>query len=172
MPKPRQQTRQDAYTTNLLISLLMRFPEIMAINFDMRRDCCKFTFMLRCKLTQEQFYSFSRILGDSLDAYCELTGENFKVKPAYIRSGKISLLDISVSTTTLSLEIIQLLTGVVSGTFPAVLLRDLETLDCVHEDEMVRQDEMIEYFLSHTMGARQDNLIAFRDAGKVYVYDK
>lgn len=46
MAKMKQQTKQDAHTTNLLISLLMRFPEIMSINFDMPQDNAKFTFIL------------------------------------------------------------------------------------------------------------------------------
>lgn len=165
-------TKQDAYTSNLLISLLMRFPEIMSINFDRPRDSAKFTFMIAGKQEKERLTSFNRLLSESLAAYGELTGDCFRVKPTMLRSGKVSILELTCSTTALSLEGIQLLAGVVDNAFPGMLVKDAEAMEAAYDEEMVRQEEIIEYLLSHNIETKQENLIAFREAGKVMVYDK
>ncbi|MCW3490750.1 hypothetical protein [Dethiobacter alkaliphilus] len=172
MVKAKQQSKQDAYTTNLLISLLMRFPEIMSINFNMPDDHAKFTFILVGSVKKEDFAGFTALLDESLSAFQELTGESFALEPKLQRTGKLSLLEVSCCTTSLSLEAIQLLCGVVSGTFAQSLLQDGNTLETIHDEEMVRQEEIIDYLLTHSTGAKKDNLLAFRESGKVFVYDK
>ena len=84
----------------------------------------------------------------------------------------MNLLILTSSTETLSLEGIQLICGIVCNAFPKAVIRDADTIDAIHEEEIIRQEEIIEYLLSHGTGARQDNLLAFREAGKVFVYDK
>ena len=52
MVQVKQQGKQNAYMTNLMISLLLRFPEIMSLHFDMPQDEAKFTFLLKGKLSR------------------------------------------------------------------------------------------------------------------------
>lgn len=172
MVKSRQQSKQDAYTSNLLISLLMRFPEIMSINFNMLHEQAKFTFVLGSAMSKDEASGFKGLLTDSLSAYSELTGEKFAVKAKFIRSGKLTMLEVSCCTVSLTLEQIQLLTGIVVNAFSKQLIRDMESTELIHDEEMIRQEEIIEYLLSHSTGTKKENLLAFRDAGKVFVYDK
>lgn len=172
MPKVKQQTKQDAYTTNLLISLLMRFPEIMSINFDMPHEKAKFTFVLAGDVKREEYSRFEKNLAEAMAAFTELTGEQLPIKPRLLRSAKLKMLELSCSTTDLSLEAIQLICGLVSGLFSSALITECDSLELFHEEELVRQEEIIEYLLSHSTGTKKDNLIAFREAGKVFVYDK
>lgn len=171
MTKMKQQTKQDAHTTNLLISLLMRFPEIMSINFDMPQDNAKFTFILAGIVKKEDVTSFKLAFKNSLTAYLELTGEYLQVKHKLQRSGKLNLLELYCRTSALTLEGIQLICGIVSGHFPTILVREGVAGEYIHEEELIRQEEIIAYLLSHNTGTKQDNLIAFREAGKVFVYD-
>ncbi|MBS3886530.1 MAG: hypothetical protein KGZ41_06440 [Dethiobacter sp.] len=171
MAKMKQQTKQDAYTTNLLISLLVRFPEIMSINFDMPQDNAKFSFVLAGIVNKEDVKNFKLVLRDSLAAYEELTGEYLQVKHKLQRSGKLNLLELYCRTSALSLELIQLICGIVSGHFPTILVREGDVGESIHEEELLRQEEIIAYLLSHNTGTQKDNLIAFREAGKVFVYD-
>ena len=171
MAKMKQQTKQDAYTTNLLISLLVRFPEIMSINFDMPQDNAKFSFVLAGIVNKEDVKNFKLVLRDSLAAYEELTGEYLQVKHKLQRSGKLNLLELNCRTSALSLELIQLICGIVSGHFPTILVREGDVGESIHEEELLRQEEIIAYLLSHNTGTQKDNLIAFREAGKVFVYD-
>ena len=172
MTSLKHQPKQDVYTTNLLISLLMRFPEIMSIRFDMPKEQTKFTFILNGSPDKAEYKRFLSQLRESIAAYQELTDEVFRVTAKLQRSRKMNLLILSSSTATLTLEGIQLICGIVCNSFPKTVIRDAETLDAIHEDEMIRQEEIIEYLLSHEYGTKQENLLAFRDAGKVFVYDK
>jgi len=169
--KMKQQTKQDAYTTNLLISLLVRFPEIMSINFDMPQDSAKFTFILAGIVKKEDVTNFRLVFKDSLSAYQELTEEYLEVKHKLRRSGKVNLLELYCRTSALSLEWIQLICGIISGHFPTILVRDGDEGESIHEEELIRQEEIIAYLLSHNTGTQKDNLIAFRESGKVFVYD-
>jgi hypothetical protein len=170
--KVKHQNKQDAYTSNLLISLLMRFPEIMSINFDMPHDQAKFTFILAGDVRREDVSRFAANLKESLAAFAELTGEKLMVKSRLHRSGRLNLLELNTNTTALSLEAIQLVCGLVAGVFTGSLVTESDNLDYIHEDEMMRQEEIIDYLLSHGAGAHKDNLLAFREAGKVFVIDK
>ncbi len=166
-----KQQKQDTHVANLLTSLLLRFPEIMSINLDMPRERCKFTFMLHGGVVKEEFTSFKAMLKSSLAAYGELKGTMYDVKAEFERFGKISLVGITCGTALLSLELILLITALVEAEFSASMVRDPESCELCHDEEMVRQEEIIEYLLGQA-GGHKDNLIAFREAGKVYVCDK
>jgi hypothetical protein len=169
--KAKQHAKQDAYTANLLISLLIRFPEILSINFDRSKDRCKFTFMLSGKCEREEVLRFRKTCKESLETYFNLTGEAFTVKIGVSFSRKPNLLEITSNTTFLSLDAIQLICGLVSNAFGEALLKDDECNDNSHDD-LSRHEEIIDYLLNHSVGAKQENLFAFREAGRVYVFDK
>ncbi len=171
MVKTKQHAKQDAYTANLLISLLIRFPEILSINFDRAQDRCKFTFMLSGKYEREQVLRFRRTCKESLETYFNLTGEAFAIKIGVTFSRRPNLLEITSNTTLLSLEAIQLICGLVSNAFGEALLKDDECQDN-SRDDLSRHEEIIDYLLSHSAGTKQENLFAFREAGRVYVFDK
>lgn len=170
--KGKQNNKQDAYNTNLLVSLLMRFPEIMAINFDMPKDRCKFVFMLQGEADRKDYGEMSQQLKESLVAFRELTGESFEAKPKLYRSKKISSIEVTCTTTDLSFEAIHLITSIVDNAFSGMILKDLDTMNNIGDDELVRQEEIIDYLLSHTASTKKENLFAFREAGKVFVFDK
>jgi hypothetical protein len=170
--KTRQHGKQDAYTANLLISLLIRFPEILSVNFDMPNDRCKFTFMLSGKRKREDILCFRRTFRESLETYFDLTGEAIPYKIEVTFSSKLNLLEIASSTTLLSLEAIQLICGLVSNFFGDALLKDAECQDNSREDDLTRHEEIIDYLLKASAGTKQENLFAFREAGRVYVFDK
>lgn len=172
MAKMKQHGKRDAYTANLLISLLIRFSEILSLNFDMPQDRCKFTFMLAGKQNRDEATRFRKALHDSLDTYAELTGEAFSVEVALTTSRRLNLLELTSDTTQLSLEAIQLICGLVGEFFGDALLKDAESSDSTRDEDFVRHEEIIDYLLTHSAGMRQDNLIAFREAGRVYVFDK
>jgi len=160
------------YATNLLISLLMRFPEIMSINFNLPRDKAKFTFVLKGKPSKEEFAHFTWLLEESFLTLQEISEETVKVKTKLQSAQDISILTVSSNTSCLSLESIQLICGVVCSEFSHTVIRDADTLETFHDDELMRQEEIIDYLLSRSTAAKDGNLVAFRDSGKVFVYNK
>ena len=109
----------------------------------------------------------------SFDAYAELSGENLQYKVSLLPAGKLSILGIRASTATLSLEGISLLCGLVCWSFSGKVVRDGQKLDTFYDDEdLLCQEETIAYLLKHGAELNKENLLAFREAGKVFVYDK
>lgn len=170
--KGKQNNKQDAYNTNLLVSLLMRFPEIMAINFDMPRDRCKFVFLLQGKAGKKEYEEMTLRLQEALDALREMTGESLEARARLFSAKNISIIEVTCGTTDLSLEAINLITAIIDDSFPGMILKDLETINNIGEDELLRQEEIIGYLLSHTTSSKKENLFAYREAGKVFVFDK
>lgn len=164
--------KKGNYTTNLLISLLMRFPEIMSIHFNLPRDIAKFTFVLKGSPGKDEFAHFNWLLEESLLVLQDLTGGMLKVKVKLQRSHDITLLIVTSNTSYLSLEGIQLICGIVCSEFSHTIVRDADALEALRDDELMHQEEIIDYLLTHSTATKQDNLLAFRDSGKVFVYDK
>ncbi len=172
MSQLHHRQKQDTYATNLLVSLLMRFPEIMSIRFDKPQEQILFNFLLAGRPTKEELAGFKALLKESFAAYADLSSEKLQFKVALQSAGKLSILGIKASTETLSLEGISLLCGLVCRAFSRKIVRDAETLDAFYDEEMLRQEEIIAYLLNHGVATNKENLLAFRDAGKVLVYNK
>ena len=167
-----KQTKQEAQTTNLLISLLMRFPEIMSINYDMQKERCKFTFILNDTVNREKYCAFKKMLNESLSVFRDMTDESFFLSTKITRSGKITLIESTCGAFDLSLDAIQLIISLVDSFFCDIIVRDYDAVEMARDEEVIKQEEIIEYLLCNTTGAKKENLIAFREAGKVYIYDK
>ncbi|NLP37863.1 MAG: hypothetical protein GX357_09445 [Firmicutes bacterium] len=172
MPKPKQQSKQDLRTANLLISLLLRFTEIFSIHLDMPNECVRFTFMLRGELAGDEFSRFQKVLADSFAAYGGLTGKNIVIKAELAHFSHLSKITLVTTTKDLSLAEIQLFCGLVCNVFPKTVLRDMENLGQMQSEEIMQQEEIINYLLNQGTKMKKVNLLAFRDAGKVFVYNK
>ncbi len=166
------QQEYDTNATNLLISILLRFPEIISLHLDMPNKSASFTFMLSNRIKKEEFIAFKTVLKEYLSAYKELTGINIAVKANLQHAGKVSLLVLATATDYLTLESIQLICGTVCNIFTEKVIRETVAGVFTHEEEIARQEEIIDYLLSHSKEARQENLVAFRESGKVFVYGK
>ncbi|NLM51935.1 MAG: hypothetical protein GX197_03820 [Firmicutes bacterium] len=172
MPKVELQSKENLKTANLLISLLLRFPEIFSIHLDMPNETFKFTFMLHGKLAAEEFSHFQKSMRDAFAAYSELTGKELEIEAGISHFSHLSMLTLLAKTKNLSLAEIQLCCGLVCNAFPQKVLRDLESLGDIQNEEILQQEEMIDYFLNQGIRTKKINLLAFRDAGKVFVYNK
>ena len=69
MLKYKQNDKEIADSANLLISILVRFPEIATIRFDSTKQIMKLTFMVSTALEQEDFSELRRIIIASITAY-------------------------------------------------------------------------------------------------------
>jgi len=163
----------DSAAGSLLVALLMHYPEIMSINLDEPQQQILFNFLLAGKPAQEELASFKELLQESFAAYAELSGERVRYKVKIQPAGKLSILGIKAGTKTLSPEGISLLCGLVCRSFPGKVVSDGEKMDAFYDDEdLLYQEETIAFLLKHGAETSKENLLAFREAGKVFVYDK
>ncbi len=159
-------------SVSLLISMLVRYPELATINFDPRRQTLKLTFLLTRVLSEEEFRAFQGRLLDSLAAYAWLEGlEAATTEVGLTRYGEVSVVEVTRDVRSLSQGEVSLTIDVIRGLFTSALVVDRG--ESVQEEELAAQEELIEQMLEDLRESRSDkNLIAFREEGRVLVFNK
>jgi hypothetical protein len=112
------------------------------------------------------------LLTNSLEVFHHLDGsEDIKVKVVVQNVEKITSLEISLNTNTLSRDEISLLVMLLQDAFTNHLVMDMH--DPSIEEEMQLQEEIIDSMLMDLQtGAHDRNFIAYREEGRVMVFNK
>ncbi|HHY47350.1 MAG TPA: hypothetical protein GX506_08660 [Firmicutes bacterium] len=171
-------------SVNLLMSILVRYPEIMTVKFDPQSRSLRLTLAVRRPRARDRersearpparelFSVFEKRLRDSLASYSGLLG----TKPAeisvdIIESGSFSLINVRRDVGTLTQEEISLMIDIAGEVFGEDLVREQE--GSLVEEERIAQDEMIENMLDDLRESLQvRKLIGFREEGRVVVFNK
>lgn len=159
-------------SVSLLISMLVRYPELATINFDPRHQTLKFTFLLTRVLSEDEFDAFRRRLLESLKAYAWLEGlEVATTEVGLTKYGDVSVVEVVRDVRSLSQGEVSLTIDLIRGVFAPILVVDRG--ESVQEEELAAQEELIEQMLEDLRESRSDrNLIAFREEGRVLVFNK
>lgn len=159
-----------SHSIGLLISILVRYPQVGSINYDPQSKVIKFTFMLsKPGVNLDQFKEKLLI---SLETFNFLKGKKPKVvNLKFTDSNHVSLLEVHRDVATLSQDEISLIIALVEEQYGEILVSD-ENEELLDED-LVVQEELISHMLENVRGAFPDKrLIAFREEGKVLVFNK
>lgn len=165
----------DSYHVNMLVELLLRFPEIFTINYNVSSASCCITYMIKGKIEQKRFLSLRRRLKQNLQSFYFL--HNYE-NPCRFRATRNGYSDITQVLITLEGddllgEAISLLTKSIHDYFQNDLICEIPR----EEDSFLHGiTATSEGLLNRSPTASQNRKInhffAFRDAGKVYIYDK
>lgn len=156
----------------LLISILVRYPEVGTINYDPGAQVLKFSFMLAASLKEEDLKEFSRRFTQSLSIYNSLEGHTPRViSLRYNFFDRLTVLEVQRDVETLSQGEIGLIMSLIRQEFEDTLLA--EANDNFGEEELMVQEEIIDHMLESIKGGgAQKKLIAFREEGRVLVFNK
>ncbi|MHB8171627.1 MAG: hypothetical protein ACYDG6_08805 [Thermincolia bacterium] len=159
-------------TIGLLISILVRYPEVASINFDPQGQVLKFTFIFSGDISKDEQETFEAKLWNYLDAYLQLEDMNNEVASIqWLTYDKFSILELTRDVDTLTQEEIAIITSLVKDDFGHGLVT--ESSDSIAEEDLMMQEELISHMLENLKGSRQEKkLIAFREEGKVLVFNK
>ncbi len=156
----------------LLISILVRYPEVGTINYDPIDQDLKFTFMFSCVLDESELVNFKKKVIDSIQTYTELEG----TRPTIVEAGYticegFSMFEIKRDVGTLTQEEISLVIELVYTDFRNYLVT--EASESIMEEDLLMQEELIEHMLENLKTSTPEkNLIAFREEGRVLVFNK
>lgn len=161
-------------SAGLLISILMRYPEICAISYNPDDNLISLSFSFAEPIAEERFRQGSHRLNDCLAAYSFLEGkEPPTVSVHWTTLEKTSLLKVEYDVNAVSKGEIALIISFLHEEFGDCLMRDLDIGDPISEDDLLLQDEFINYMLEKFKGSvPRKKLIAFREEGKVHVFKK
>jgi hypothetical protein len=164
-----------SYHVNMIIDLLLRFPEIHTINFNVSSSSWCLSYMIRGSMDGKAFLELKRKLKNNLEAlyflrHCE--------KPSSLKVSKnlysgITRLQITTAGESLPGEAISLLTTTLHDIFPQELMREIPCESGDYLSAMAEPDGgMLSLSQPPARNGKISHLFAFRDAGKVYIYDK
>lgn len=172
MQKTRQLDEEISDGVNLLISILVRYPEIGTIRFDQQSNSLKTTFMLSSIPTGSEFAEIRRLLLDSMQAYHMLEGLSANTAEIELSTyEKMAMLTILRDVYTLSKGEFALIITLLRDGLKEILVS--ESNDVILEEELLMQEEQIDNMLEN-MKQRQmeQSLIGFREDGRVVVFNK
>ncbi len=173
MGEKEKENRQESLSVNWLVSVLIHFPEIYALNFNVNQHKFKLSYMLNKDLTDQEFLNFKEIILDNLITYDEIIlkkGAETTVLKTNINC--FTLIEIIREIRTVSLEEIHIVNSVMKNRFEHLLISDhTEKLNEFKED-LMRHEELIKYLSFNYSSSKQENIFAFRQEGKVFIFDK
>ncbi|MCR4425755.1 MAG: hypothetical protein NUW23_06125 [Firmicutes bacterium] len=160
-------------SVGLLVSILVRYPEICTVSYVPDARSLEFSFMVARALKPEEFEDFRTRALSSISVYLHLLrleqAPVAKIAACYIDG--ITQIQMTRDVSTLTGEEISLLIGLVLEAFGEDLIKDRS--DALEEEEMEVQEEFIENLLADLKETMQEKkLIGYREEGRVVVFNR
>jgi hypothetical protein len=164
-----------ARTTNsvsLLISILVRYPEVAGVTYDPATANLKLTFLLARALSARRFKRLRERLHHSLEVYRRLDRrEPPAVELLRTCHRGVGVLEVREDVHSLSREELTLIVELVRAELGNLLA--VEPNPSLMEDDLAAQEELIEEMLEDLRESEHGrNLIAFREEGRVLVFNR
>ncbi|MFZ5639355.1 MAG: hypothetical protein ACOY4Q_01505 [Bacillota bacterium] len=156
----------------LLISILVRYPEVGTINFDPKQQDLKFTFIFSRVLDEKELANFKSELVQVIETYNYLEGKEISIADVNHQfCDNFTMLEVRRDVNTLTQDEIALIIDLVDRCFKQNLVADQN--EYMMEEDLIMQEELIEHMLENLKSASPErNLIAFREEGRVLVFNK
>lgn len=172
MPKYSQEGGQISDGVNLLISILVRYPEVGAIDYNPENQSLKLTFMLSGIPSDAELSATKKGIYDSIAAYHMLEGyDNTFADISMNVCDQVAMLKMIRDVKTLSKGEIALIITLLRDGFKNRLITDQN--DSMQEEDLLVQEELIEDMLENLKKAQAGHkLIGIREDGRVLVFNK
>lgn len=163
---------RNSPSVGLLISVLVRYPEIASVQYDHKDQSLRFSFLLARKLEEEETDKAREIISSSLETYFYLQNKTARLKDVVIQPfDTITTVQLKRDVASLTQEEISMVTEIIKDRFGSDLVTELP--EGSGDEDQLMQDEVIEEMLDDLRESQQHrNLVAFREEGRVLVYNK
>lgn len=159
-------------SVSLLISILIRHPEVAKINFDPEKQVLRFTFIFYGALAPADMSGLGGKILNSIEVYNILEGKQPQVVQLDHKiSDNLTMIEIQRDVDTLAQGEIALMVELFRQYINNKLVTE-ESDELVDED-LVVQEELIDHMLESVKTKSENKrLYAFRDEGRVLVFNK
>jgi hypothetical protein len=166
------QDRSGTNSAGLLVSILLRFPEVGSVTFDPVHHSLRFTLLVRGRLDAEAFGRVRELLEDSVRAFGTLQGAEPRLLDVERTSfQRVTAIELVRDVETLTREEIAMLIELARDGFGDGLV--VESDGSLVEEDLIVQEQLIDAALDDLRDSRgQQNLIAYREGGRVMVFNK
>ncbi len=157
---------------NLLISILVCYPEIGSIRFEPKKNVLQLTFLLSEIPSDENYTSLCYLLRNSIDAFHSLVGTSANIVDVQLSPFEpVVLLTITRDINTLFKGEINMLITLLRDHLKSRLLRDYN--ESMLEEDLRLQEDVIEDMLANIKKHQHEHrLIGIREDGRVMVFNK
>ena len=159
-------------SVSLLISILIRHPEVAKINLDPEKQVLRFTFIYSGRLDSSEMNLLKGKIVTSIEVYNALEGKDPQVVQLdYKITDNLTMIEIQRDVDTLVQEEIALMVELFRHYINNKLVT--EENDPLVDEDLLVQEELIEHMLEILKSKSEDKrLYAFRDEGRVLVFNK
>lgn len=173
MQKIKQEKSVDIDGVNLLVSLLLRYPEIETISVDPKTDLLKLTFTLDKTVLDDDFEKFKTLLINSINAYHYL--EELETGKTSIETEiheNILFLHVLRDMETVSQSEIKLISKLINAHFGDAVIKD-EAADLQPDTGDSMQEEFIDHMFGNVkLNHLSERIIGLWEEGRVLVFNK
>ena len=159
-------------SVGLLVSMLVRYPEIGTINIDPVSNNIKLTFIMLKLIPEPVLEKFRQALLSCLETFHFLESETTELLEVdYSFCEDITLLVIQRDVQSLTSEELSLTIAMVRESFAEYLVSDNEGE--VADDQLLQEEELIGKMLENVRYTLPDKkMIGFREEGRVLIFNK
>jgi len=165
-----KQVSEETSHANMLVFLLLRYPQIFTINFNLAKELFRISFMLKNKPDNERYIRFKKSLSDCMHFYKYLAGTARSPRINRRNMDNCTLLQVTWNNKHISIEEVNLVSSLVLKEFYKDLIIETRK-ESIMQRNAKEADERYE-LLPHRKRENEENLFAFRESGRVYIYDK
>ena len=172
LPKYESTNEQLSNGVNLLVSMLIRYPEIGTASFDPQNHCLKLKFMLSTMPSQSEFSATKQLLVDSISAYHVLEGLKLEISEILLSTyDQVSIISVVRDVHTISKDEISLIIAILKDKLKNHLIIDHN--DSLREEDLLIQEDVIEEMLDNVKSySTLHGIIGIRENGRVLVFNK
>ncbi|MEW5952989.1 MAG: hypothetical protein AB1815_04420 [Bacillota bacterium] len=168
-----QRKKEDVTdSVGLLISILVRYPEVATINYEPEKQILKFNFISVREIKEKEIKKISSLVLDSIEVFNFLEGRQTGVVALnYQVSEQLTLIEVQRDMDTLVQEEISLIVDLFRQHLQPSLVTEIN--ESLIEEDMLIQEEIIDHMLESVRErAEEKYLYAFREEGRVLVFNK
>jgi hypothetical protein len=159
-------------TVGLFVSILVRYPEIASVTYRRDSHSLKLTVLVKSRLADEHIPDLAALLEKSIRAYAGLVKRQVRLfgLEVKVRQG-VSVVELRRDVDSLTQNEISMALTLTRQFFGDKLVVD--SIPSVEGEELAVQEELIEEMLDDLRDStHQQNLIAFREEGRVLVFNQ
>lgn len=159
-------------TVGLFVSILVRYPEVASVTYRRESHSLKLAVLVKSLLPEARASALKDLLGKSIRAYAWLTGRDVRVLDVQVTARQgVSTVELQRDVDSLTQTELSMALTLVRQFFGEELVVD--QIPHVEGEELAVQEELIEEMLEDLRDSRQQpNLIAFREEGRVLVFNQ
>jgi hypothetical protein len=163
----------ESYTNSmsLIVSLLIRYPEIATLRLDPVGRSFIFSFIFRYKFSLAQQKAFQEELEMSLEALAVLDrAEPEIIDFSFKRQKDLSFLEIRRDIASFSSDELSLIVKIINNRYGQEVIKDEESE--AGEEDLLFQEEMIAHMMEELKETPQEKeLIGIREEGRVMIFN-